>query len=355
MKKFMLAVIALVGVTACASEPAPAPQEKTQGFALPAPITNNAVALLDGTIYSFNGLRKGKSWVDTSHSATACRIADAACQPLPDVPVPQGRLASAAVAAGGKIYIFGGYTVEQDGDEVSTPEVFAFNPADNSYARVADMPTPVDDMVALSYADRYIFLISGWHDEGNVSVVQLYDTQTDSWQEATAFPGTPVFGHAGGIAGNSMIVAGGTAVLGLVDGKRKFGAINLAWRGEIDPANPARISWRGVKPLPGNGLYRAAAVGDNAGNRILFAGGANAAYNYDGIGYDGTPAEAAQAVFAYDLGTDKWIGLGNLAAPAMDLRGGIWHDGTLWLVGGMDQAREVTARIMAWRPVSKEN
>lgn len=47
------------------------------------------------------------------------------------------------------------------------------------------MPVPVDDSVSLTYQDRYIYLVSGWHKDDNVLNVQMYDSQTDIWVPAT--------------------------------------------------------------------------------------------------------------------------------------------------------------------------
>jgi len=170
----------LLMLTGCERSAQPEPLSQTASFVLPEPISNNAVAVADGpdgpTLYSFNGLKAGKSWKDTSNAAFACVIATESCKIIASVPVTEGRLASAAVTVAGKIYIFGGYTVAANGDEISTPEVFVFDPATGRYEQKADMPTPVDDALVVPYQNRFIYLISGWHDEGNVSVVQLFDT-----------------------------------------------------------------------------------------------------------------------------------------------------------------------------------
>ena len=345
----LLTVLTLSG---CEQSPQPEPLSQTADFALPEPISNNAVAVADGpegpTLYSFNGLKAGKTWKDTSNAAFACVIATQSCKTIASVPVPEGRLASAAVTVAGKIYIFGGYSVAANGDELSTPEVFAFDPATGSYEQKADMPTPVDDMLAVPYQDRFIYLISGWHDEGNVSVVQMFDTQTGAWTEATPFPGTPVFGHSGGIAGDSIIVTDGVASI-FADGKRKFVAAKLTWRGDIDPKNPTQISWRGVDTHAGVAKYRMAAIGDEAGQRIIFAGGGDHPYNYDGIGYDGVPAKPSGGFFAYDLKSDKWIELGRLAEASMDHRGLAKAGQEYYILGGMDAEQKVTGRIMKFR------
>ncbi len=344
-------------VSACGqgpSEPrAKQPVSSVAEFVLPIPISNNAVAAAEGpdgpTLYSFNGLKSGKGWKDASNAAFACIISIKDCEEIASVPVNEGRLASSAVTVADKIYLFGGYSVAEDGDEVSTPEVFAFDPQTQEYKRLADMPTPVDDMVVLPYRGRYIYLVSGWHDEGNVSLVQLYDTQSDSWSMATEFPGKPVFGHAGGLADNSMIITDGVAVAGLVDGKRKFAAAPFSWRGDIDPDNPAKITWRAIDAHPGGAQYRMAAMGDNDRGLILFAGGGDNPYNYDGIGYDGVPAKPTDRIFGYDLKTDQWAELGKLAEPSMDHRALVKSGDDHYIIGGMEADQAVTARIMKFR------
>ncbi|ATW03933.1 galactose oxidase [Sphingorhabdus sp. YGSMI21] len=345
-------LVAGLVLAGCERTPQPEPLSETAGFALPEPISNNAVAVADGsegpTLYSFNGLKAGKTWKDTSNAAYACVIALESCKTIASVPVLEGRLASAAVTVAGKIYIFGGYTVAPNGDEISTPEVFAFDPATGRYEQKADMPTPVDDALAVPYQNRFIYLISGWHDEGNVSVVQMFDTQTGAWTEATPFPGTPVFGHSGGIAGDSIIVSDGVASV-FADGKRKFVAAKLTWRGDVDPKNPTQITWRGVDAHSGSAKYRMAAIGDEAGQRIIFAGGGDNPYNYDGIGYDGVPAKPSGGFFAYDLKSDRWMELGRLAELSMDHRALAKAGGDYYILGGMDAEQKVTDRIVKFR------
>lgn len=346
--------VPLLLLAACGQAATEEPVTEVAGFALPEAIANNAVAVAEGpdgpTLFSFNGLKSGQSWQDTSNSAFACPIAKQECSVIAPVPVPEGRLASAAVTVAGQIYIFGGYTVAENGDEVSTPEVFAFDPKMGSYAEKAAMPTPVDDMVALPYKDRYIYLVSGWHDEGNVSLVQLYDTQFDSWSVATEYPGEPVFGHAGGLANNSIIVSDGVAVAPeLVNGRRKFVAAKFTWRGDIDPGDPRIISWRRVEDHAGPPLYRMAALGDNSRGQVIFAGGGDNPYNYNGIGYNGTPAKPSSGYFAYDLKTDTWQDLGKLAEPSMDHRALARSGQDFYIVGGMDTEQQVLSRIVRFR------
>jgi hypothetical protein len=318
------------------------------GMVLPEPVTNNAVALAKGpdgpTLYSFLGLGAGKTWRDIRRTAVACSLRTQRCVALPEVPVPQGRVGSTAASVGGKVYLFGGYSVAADGAETSNPETLIFDPVTGKWRSGAPIPVPVDDSVSLTYRDRYIYLVSGWHDEGNVRLVQVYDTAADRWFEATPYPGTPVFGQAGGITGGRLVVADGVAVLGLTpQGHHRYGLVDEAWAGAIDPADPARIAWTRLPPHPGRPAYRMAAAGE--GGRVLFAGGSENPYNYNGMGYDGKPSEPSVRVFAYDFAAGRWVAYPDKPLASMDHRGLIAAGGKLYILGGMTQGQQVTDKI----------
>ncbi|WP_260484355.1 Kelch repeat-containing protein [Sphingomicrobium flavum] len=342
------AIFLSLALAACTPASLPAPQPLAP---MPVAHANNAVAMLgegdDARFYSFLGLKAGKTHEDISKSAFSYGPAANAWSSLPDVPVAQGRLASIAVGLNGKIYLFGGYTVAPDGHEVSTPEVLAFDPVTNGYEQRAPMPTPVDDSVAFAYQDRYIYLVSGWHDVGNVQLVQVYDSVEDRWARATDFPGAPVFGHAGGIFGNRIVIADGvTSTPNPETGRRSFAMTDGAFIGTIDPADPTRIDWQPLPPHPGKPRYRMAATGHD--RRILFAGGSVVAYNFNGEGYDGTPAPASAGVFAYDLATSTWVQLADKPAPSMDHRGLLFWQGRFHTLGGMDDQRRVIGDVIAF-------
>lgn len=316
---------------------------------LPDVTTNNAIAAAevggDPYLFSFFGLGAGREPGDIHSQAYAVNLAEQWAKTLPGVP-GAGRLAGAAATVGGTIYIFGGYTVGANGTEVSTPDVFAYHPESETYEPRAPIPLPVDDSVALPYQDRYVYLVSGWHDTGNVAAVQVYDTETDSWFAATSFPGTPVFGHAGGIVGNAMVIADGVKVAGRgLEGRRIFEMSDEAYVGVIDPEDPARIAWDDLNPHPGRPLYRMAATGDEASGMVIFAGGSDNPYNYDGIGYNGVPSRPSATVFAFDLARNDWRLLGQKLYPSMDHRGLLKVEEKFYILGGMVQDQEVSDAV----------
>ncbi|MBO6796003.1 kelch repeat-containing protein [Maricaulis sp.] len=338
---------------------------------LPEPVTNNAVAgvELDGQLmaYSFAGLHEGKTWRDVTADAYACNLTVRTCREIDGLPDGIGRLASVAVTVRGQIYIFGGYTVAEDHSERSTPEVWRFDPASETYTHITDIPVPVDDTVALVHQDRYIYLVSGWHDTDNVDLVQVYDVEEDRWFEATPFPGAPVFGHAGALLGQDsrfqaqMLVCGGTAVFPPEsDGaRRSFRAISDCWAGVIVDA-PEVIQWGNVGELPGGSFYRGAATTFET-HFVSFWAGTDNAFNFNGIGYNQAPSEpradAQGGLFrnAFEGSCREWTNASPVVwraprwttmptAPAiMDIRGIIAFDPqNAFILGGMMQGQVVT-------------
>lgn len=353
-----LSVLLLVVLAACGrSEPAH-PLDVPD---MPAAVSNNAVAIIDGAdgfrLYSFMGLNAGKTWRDTSRQAFEYDSRSGRWTQLPPVPVASGRLASIAAAVAGNVYLFGGYTVAENHEEVSTPEVLRLEPQSRTYVRVKDMPLPVDDSVALVYRDRWVLLVSGWHKNANVAAVQVYDTQLDTWSRSTDWPGAAVFGHAGAISGEQLLVCDGVRLDVGADGKRDFSASSECWRGRIVDGNPARVQWDAVPPHPGEPRYRMGAAALPGAHRVLFAGGSTNPYNYDGIGYDDVPSEPSATTLAFDFDSGQWSQHPAPAEATMDHRGLACTSEHCYLVGGMREGQRVAAStvIVDLAPIRQES
>jgi len=316
---------------------------------LPEPVSNNAVAIaeVEGrlTLFSFNGLSVGKAYQDIHAKAFSIDLPTKRSKTIASLPDGKGRLASIAVALNNRVFVMGGYTVAKDHSEVSTPEIFEYFPLENKYQIITKMPVPVDDTVVLVYQQRYLYLISGWHDTGNVNLVQVYDTKDDRWFNATPFPGAPVFGHAGAIVKNQFLIADGVKINRVVDGKREYSPSDENWIGEIDKNNPAIILWKKIQKHPFKPLYRMAAAGLTQSHQIVFAGGSDNPYNYNGTGYDGIPSKASSAVFSYDFKQSKWLVHLPLAQASMDHRGLLVGKDKLYIVGGMGEKQTVLKSV----------
>ena len=321
--------------------------------ALPIVVTNNAVVAVRAGrrdyVVSFNGLGEGKTHADTLASTFVFDSRSRSWKEADPVPGGAGRLASVAASAGKLVYVFGGYTVYADGTEISTPWTHAFDPRKREFEERSAMPVPVDDAAAVTYADRYIYLISGWHDLGNVNLVQRYDTETDTWDQATPTPGPAVFGHAGGIVGNTIVYCDGVAVEAHDDRRRDFVAVPDCLLGVIDDGDSRRIDWRTVKYHPGLPRYRMAAAGVPAANGVLFIGGSENPYNYNGTGYNGEPSEPAAGALLFDIDEQSWRVIDVEGSATMDHRGLAAFKGQWVTVGGMTTEQRVTDRVVSYR------
>jgi len=314
---------------------------------LPVPVANNAVASLrrpDGTrLFSFLGLDSTKASAGITRRAFSYDAGSGEWREIRTVPGSTGRLAAAAAGHDGRIYLFGGYTVDAEGGEVSVPGLDIYDPSSDTYSKGAPFPLPVDDAVLGVWRDSLIYIVSGWSQRDNVPDVQIYDPAADEWQAATPIPGPPVFGHAGAIVDDAIVYCDGVRV----DPERspRFVMAEACYRGDIDPANPSSISWSELARHPGPARYRMAAGGLPESGLVVFAGGTDNPYNYDGIGYDGVPSEASASTFAYDVRGDGWIELADLTVPTMDHRALVGAGDTLYLIGGMIDAQRVTNRV----------
>ena len=321
---------------------------------LPIAVSNNAVASIKlgrrSYIVSFNGLGAGKTYADTLDATWIFDESTGQWEQGPPVPGETGRLASVAAAAGKEIFVFGGYSVARDGTEVSLPWTHAFDPRKKEFEERAPMPVPVDDAVAVTYDDRYIYLVSGWHDLGNVNLVQRYDAKTNSWDQATPIPGPAVFGHAGGIVGNTIVYCDGVAVEAHSDRRRDFIAVPDCMLGLIDPDDGRLIDWRTIPYHPGPPRYRMAAAGIAPLDAVLFIGGSENPYNYDGVGYDGNPSEPANGALLFDIDEQRWRVVQFDGEATMDHRGLVPFKGQWVTVGGMTSDQRVTDRVFSYKP-----
>lgn len=310
---------------------------------LPAPVANNAVASVHTetgwALFSFLGIDSTKAWNGVTTTSYRWDLGTTEWREIAAPPGP-GRLAATAQTLGGKIFLFGGYTVAEDGTERSLPQVDVYDPETEAWTAAAPMPVPVDDAMSGVWRDSLIYLVSGWHDSDNVANVQIFDPAKNAWRQATPIPGPPVFGHAGGIAGDAIVYVDGVRV---DTEPRRFSLEPSSWLGRIDPTDPGRIDWTRLPAHPGPPLYRAAAIG--RGSAVFFMGGSDNPYNYNGLGYDGRAAQALPGVWAFEVDEQRWVELDPLETASMDHRGVIVADGRAFLVGGMIAGQQVTNRV----------
>lgn len=309
------------------------------GPSLPQPIANNAVAAveLEGevSVFSFLGIDSTKAWDGVTNSAYRWDVSTDAWREIEPVPGP-GRLAPTVQVVDGLIYVIGGYTVAEDGSEVSLPDVAIYDPVGEVWSAGADIPVPTDDAVSGVWQGDRIVLVSGWHNNGNIRDVQIYHPESDRWMASTPIPGAPVFGHTGALTGNRIVYVDGAAV---VDAQPRFQLDAASWMGSIE-GDGSTVDWEPITPHPGPPLYRAAAA--VVGSYVLFIGGTDNPYNYSGVGYDGVPAEPLKQVLAYAPTVGVWETLTPPPEATMDHRTAGVAGSRIYLVGGMRADQQVS-------------
>jgi hypothetical protein len=145
--------------------------------------------------------------------------------------------------------------------------LYIYDPVANSWSNGASMPTAVGDYGIGAYGDSLIYVVCGYSGSGDVSNVQIYNTRTNTWSAGTSFAGFANAGGRMGISGNKIVYAGGYR-------QSASQPLNDAWLGEIDPADPAIITWTAIPGgLPtGTSTRFGGGAGFNDG-RVYFTSG----------------------------------------------------------------------------------
>jgi N-acetylneuraminic acid mutarotase len=339
--KFYRQFVLLILLSGCllASESAP--------DTLPEAVSNNAVAMLKikGQIelFSLMGLGPKKTWESVSNQAYLIDADSGKANPIHSVPGPAGRIGASAIGAANYLFLFGGYVLYRGGG-MAVPDVGIYQPSADLWLRGTDMPVGVGDAVIGEYRDRYIYLIGGRSNQGPIADVQVYDVEKSQWAKATAIPNA-VFGHAGAIVGDTIVYIGGAQNNPAGDSPRWVAAAEC-WRGKIDRHDFRRIEWTKLPSHPGTAQFRIAAGGSEKDEMIYFSGGTDNPYDFNGMGYDGKPAEPSPVTFAFNLHNGKWETLDdNTSDPTMDHRGLLVTKEGLVIIGGMEKGQQVTAKI----------
>ncbi|MEM7036377.1 MAG: hypothetical protein AAF570_05295, partial [Bacteroidota bacterium] len=310
---------------------------------MPARRANMATASLeigDTTwIYTFMGIDSTKacgtgirleSWKYNTVTDTWFRIAD--------VPDTEGRLAASATGLNGKIYLIGGYKVFNDCNEFTSPRVDIYDPATDTWSLGDTIIVPTDDHVQVLYRDSLIICISGWSNNTNTRRVQIYDTYLDQWSLSNDITGPGLFGHCGGISGDTILYFDGVRIAGT------FVLSNSVRRGVIQNGDPHTIQWTSLGLHPGAKVYRGGGFGFQ--DRVIVTGGTNNAYNIDGIGYNNVPSVESGRTFGYNLTDGLYEEYARNPDSAMDVRE-VVQVGTnrFYVVGGMEANQTVTNKV----------
>jgi len=245
-------------------------------------------------------------------------------------PIPQGAEEVYGIAAGGKMYVFGGLAPGWK----PIGMVLEYDPASDRWTRKRDMPAP-QHHVALAELNGRIYMFGGYRlpDTGRATWVPTnrtweYDPQADTWRELAAAPTARGSANAAVVNGKIHVIGGATLPPGIKD-DWIHPARNIAI-GTHEVFDPATNTWskRADMPTPRNH----AAVGV-VGDRIYVIGGrAGSVFIPNALNLD--------LVEEYNPATDQWA----LRAPMPTPRSaGAWgvYDRRIYVAGGEIRHRDI--------------
>jgi N-acetylneuraminic acid mutarotase len=314
---------------------------------LPIAVTSNAVASLKNGIevYTMMGIGTKRTWDDITNKMYSLSLKSGKWTEGKPVPGVAGRLGSSAMGAKGQVFVFGGYVVDGQGNQFTVGDVNSYLPDARRWYRADDIPVPVDSAVIGVNHDRYIYLVGGRSKTGPVNNVQVYDAEKNTWSQATPFPGTPVFGHAGGLSDDTIVFVDGAKKAG--EGAGNYVASDECWMGKIDKKDPNKIEWSKLPKHPGSARFGIIAGGERE-HRVLFSGGMDAPYNFKGLTADGKPPEISSVTFTFDLHGNRWDTLTEDTYDVRaDGRGIVFTPIGPLIVGGTLKNSAVSARVLA--------
>ncbi|MDA8622391.1 hypothetical protein N9L48_07070 [Psychrosphaera sp.] len=344
---------------------------------LPFPTSANALATIDDgeyiNIFTFMGLTQVNNKLDVTSKAWKLRINKSASSiekppsksitnnssnefwqeisPVPTEQKQKGRFATSSIVLDNKVFLLGGYstnTVSQPKlypNKQNITDFYSYDMTLDTYQQLADMPVPVDDTLMVSYQDRYIYVISGWHKDGAVNLVQVFDTFKNEWFQASPLLGNGRFGHAGGIVDNQMLVCDGMERLPQLASSPVMKIMQSCLLGEISPFDPTKITWIEWVHPGEQGKFRMAAFSDANQALITFIGGSKQQYDVNGYTANGKLIEPNNEIWVYHADKRSWSIKESKHAIA-DLKSLIKVNNTLISIGGRDK-KGITNQVLA--------
>ncbi|MGI5129067.1 DUF1668 domain-containing protein [Pseudonocardia sp. CA-107938] len=322
-----------------------------------------ALAAVGTTVYAFDGAAKPAHDASTATAESLVlpprRLGPAPkWRPANDAPVARQFTGSAVVD--GRLYVVGGLTVN-----VSTPAVYAYDAAIDTWTKGPDLPIPLHHVMAVNYHDE-LWVLGGWTpaggNESGLNSDRVFALRGGTWVEqpkllhprvaaaaavvkdkivvfggqtnGALIPETEVFDgtawhnaapiptpreHLGGSAGGGFVFA--------IGGRQLSSSKNLATFERYDPATD---TWTSLPPMPTARGGLGAACFDG---RLVVAGGE-------------LPRDVLGTVEAYDVDTGLWTTLAPLGTPrhgmALDVIGN-----SIVAVGGAQKPThaESTAKV----------
>jgi len=185
---------------------------------MPAAVTFNSVASIKSGIevYSLMGMGTKRTWDDVSNQMYVLSLKSGKWVEGRPVPGVAGRLGSAAIGAKGQVFVFGGYVIDGQGNELTVGDANSYIPDDHRWYRAADLPIfySTGDTRAAG-KPRFVSATKrtrGALDASDYDIRPEFKPQPGdvviTKQRASAFYGTPLLAHLIGLGIKTLIVCG---------------------------------------------------------------------------------------------------------------------------------------------------
>ena len=254
-------VVALAAFTALAQSPGRWLMQK--GAPVPAPEEEYWNATANGKLYLMGGNQGGKNDRVLEYDIAADKWTT-------KKPAPWSANHMALVEYRGKIYVFGGATVESQPNALKSWE---YDPAADSWKELPPMPSKRTASVAIEAGGR-IYVIGGSDETGlSVATNEAFDVATGKWETHRPMP-TARNHPAGGSVNGKLYVIGGRLTAANV-ANMLSSATDI-----VEEYDPATDTWRSMTKMP----YQTSGQGwITSQNRIYVAGGELRDDHMDGI------------------------------------------------------------------------
>jgi hypothetical protein len=234
-------------------------------------------------------------------------------------PMPGGRYqGSGAATINGRLYVVGGW------DNTSTwlphNTLFEYNPATNSWATRAAMPTlSAGGACGVVNGKLYVTTAQNGY-SGTAKLLHVWDPVADAWTSLPSSASAHSTPAAGVIGGKFYVVGGGDGVGGISS--------------TLEAYDPAANAWTTLAPMP---EPRTGASGTVANGKLYVIGGSTAS----GI---------STAVSVYDPVSNSWSNDVPMTAARSLMASGMVGN-NVYLAGGSDAAGNALTTVESMSPV----
>lgn len=240
---------------------------------------------------------------------------------------PIGRSEGQGAVVGGRLYVFGGFSVGL----TTTARSDVYDPATGVWSRLPDMPEQLTHSTAVVDGSR-IWLVGGYvgnHPGPSTTSVWVFDTATRSWARGPSLPQARGAGAASLLGRQLHFFGGSTRISGVTTDRPEHWSLDLdggtTWQRRAD------------FPTPRNHLASATVGGS------LFAFGGQ---------FTEDEANGLQArVDRYDLATGRWQRVADLPR-ARSHTVAVVQDGRVLLIGGTDPGGAPSADATWYDPAT---